>query len=111
MNGNKSEIVSRCFVNMVRLHHCWKRVMCASNNEFGANRLPVTRSRRRDARPTRLSTNAIAAVPMLRLLRCTAQLRRLHVSDYHTEFTLFDREGNDEVAGKRPLRTLRSSAE
>src|SRR2546427_7792238 len=25
--------------------------------------------------------------------------------------TLFDREGYDEVAGKRPLRTLRSSAE
>ena len=36
MNGNRSEIV-RCFTNMVRLHHCWKRVMCASNNEFGAN--------------------------------------------------------------------------
>ena len=28
-SGNKSEIVRRCFVNMVRLHHCWKRVMCA----------------------------------------------------------------------------------
>src|SRR6266849_5760060 len=28
-----------------------------------------------------------------------------------TEVTSFDREGYDEVAGKRPLRTLRSSAE
>src|SRR5216684_4557125 len=28
-SGSKSEIVRRCFVNMVRLHHCWKRVMCA----------------------------------------------------------------------------------
>src|SRR5216683_2730692 len=27
------------------------------------------------------------------------------------QVTLFDREGDDEVAGKRPLRTLRSSAE
>src|SRR6266852_403527 len=41
---------------------------------------------------------------MLRLLRCTAQsCRQL--------FPLFDREGYDEVAGKRPLRTLRASAE
>src|SRR5260370_14167514 len=28
-SGSKSEILRRCFVNMVRLHHCWKRVMCA----------------------------------------------------------------------------------
>jgi hypothetical protein len=27
---------------MVRLHHCWKRAICASNNEFGTNRRPVT---------------------------------------------------------------------
>src|SRR5713226_6991875 len=48
-SGSKSEIVRRCFVNMVRLHHCWKRVMCASNDEFGANCLAVTVSRRREA--------------------------------------------------------------
>src|SRR5229473_3323685 len=48
-SGSKSEILRRCFVSMVRLHHCWKRVLCASNDEFGANRLAVTRSRRRDA--------------------------------------------------------------
>jgi hypothetical protein len=46
-------------------------MMCASNNEFGANRLAVTRSRRRDvARRFPLPT---AAILMLRLLRCTAQ--------------------------------------
>src|SRR6266436_10242497 len=28
-SGSKREIVRRCLVNMVRLHHCWKRVMCA----------------------------------------------------------------------------------
>jgi hypothetical protein len=28
-SGDKIEIVRRCFVNMVRLHHCWKRVTCA----------------------------------------------------------------------------------
>lgn len=41
---------------------------------------------------------------MLHLLRCAAQsCRQLSPS--------FDREGYDEVTGKRPLRTLRSSAE
>jgi len=77
---------------------------------------------------------------MLRLLRCTAQLRlppfeaslpnrnlltrsvrrqspsdRDHQQnasfDYRVEFTSLDRKGYDEVAGKRPLRTLRSAAE
>src|SRR6267378_6630301 len=43
---------------------------------------------------------------MLRLLRCTAQSRLLPLG-----FTSLDRKGYDEVAGKRPLRTLRSSAE
>src|SRR6267378_1636387 len=28
-SGSRSEILRRCFFNMVRLHHCWKRVMCA----------------------------------------------------------------------------------
>ena len=48
-NGSRSEIVRTCFVNMVRLHLCWKRVMCASNKEFRANRLAVTSSRLREA--------------------------------------------------------------
>jgi len=48
-SGNNSEIERKRFFNMVRLHHYWKRVMCASNNEFGANRLAVTSSRRREA--------------------------------------------------------------
>src|SRR6266849_9494879 len=28
-SGNRSAIVNRRFVNMARLHHCWKRVRCA----------------------------------------------------------------------------------
>jgi hypothetical protein len=44
ISGNKSEIVRGFFV-MVRLHHFPKRVFCASNDEFGANCLPVTSSR------------------------------------------------------------------
>jgi len=47
--GRASEIARRCLVSMVRLHHCWKRLMCASNNEFGTFCLPVTGSRRREA--------------------------------------------------------------
>src|ERR1700694_1942879 len=47
---------------------------------------------------------------MLRQLRCTAQSRRL-IGNSRRCTTSFDREGYDEVAGKRPLRTLRSSAE
>ena len=42
----------------------------------------------------------IAAGPMLRLLRCTAQSRAY---GYRIQVTLFDREGYDEVTGERPL--------
>src|SRR5216684_4648785 len=77
MNGNRSEIVRRCFVNMVRLHHCWS-ASCASNDEFGANRPPVTRSRRRENDHQLPLTPTIAAVPILRLGRWTAQMRHLH---------------------------------
>ena len=47
-SGNKREIVRRCLVDIFRLHDVWKRVMRASNHEFGANSSPVTGSRRRD---------------------------------------------------------------
>jgi len=36
ISGSKSEIVRGFFV-MVRLHHFSKRVMCAPDDEFGAN--------------------------------------------------------------------------
>src|SRR5882724_1511415 len=135
MSGNKSEIVNRCFVNMVRLHHCWS-ASCASNDEFGANRPAVTGSRRGE-NDHQVPLPPTAAGLILHLRRCTAQLRQLRPAfprsserpsdagykilfdrspanasfDDCVEVTLFDREGYDEVAGKRPLRTLGSSAE
>jgi hypothetical protein len=50
--------VNRCFVNMVPAPSLLEARMCASNNEFGANRLQVTGSRRReDNQETRYQRN------------------------------------------------------
>src|SRR5713226_8388587 len=106
INGSKSEIVRRCFVNMVRLRHCWKRVMCAllmMSSEQIVWRLQA----HADVKPRdtcqhiRRGPNAAPAKVRGAIVPSTISL----------QVTLFDREGYDEVTGKRPLRTLRSSAE
>src|SRR5216684_5181386 len=47
-SGRNSEIERRRLVSIVRLHHCWKHIVCASDHEFGANRRSVTSSRCRE---------------------------------------------------------------
>src|SRR6266478_874124 len=92
---------------MVRLHHCWKRVMCAlliMSSEQIVWRLHA----HTDVKPgdtPRYQRNSPGPYP------ARARVRSTNRATYRIEVTSFDREGYDEVTGKRPLRTLRSSAE
>src|SRR5713226_9926593 len=73
ISGSKSEILRRRFVNMVRLHHCWKRVMCALLVMSSEQIVGQLQAHAEVKRPDTSLHTAIAAVPMLRLLTCTAQ--------------------------------------
>jgi len=65
-SGSKSEIVRRCFVNMVRLHHCAKRVtaLLMMNSEQIAFRLQIHADvKRPDARLYQRNSRGPNAAP------------------------------------------------